>query len=198
MSKPRPILRPLVIPPPTTSTSLQNITAIHKPIRTFTTTAGKEPPTSPLTPDTLTAIPITPPLLAPQKASRNVSNNNNNTPAAIDSIPLTPLPSYNNSNTSTSQQPTRRNPPTSTTPHPGTPGRAWESDLESQAARVIRGLDAYQKTKDEKKEEEGGSLWTRRQDLRFKIGIIAACVGAVVGVVGLTVYFVVLKARGEI
>lgn len=63
---------------------------------------------------------------------------------------------------------------------------------------MIRGLDAYQKTKDEKKEEEGGSLWTRRQDLRFKIGIIAACVGAVVGVVGLTVYFVVLKARGEI
>lgn len=31
----------------------------------------------------------------------------------------------------------------------------------------------------------------------MKAGIIAACVGAVVGVVGLTVYFVVLKVRGE-
>ena len=61
MSKPRPILRPLTIPPATTSTSIRNITAIHKPIQTFTTTVGKEKPTSPLTPETLTAIPITPP-----------------------------------------------------------------------------------------------------------------------------------------
>ena len=31
-----------------------------------------------------------------------------------------------------------------------------------------------------------------------KAGIIAACVGAVLGVVGLTVYLVVMKAKGEI
>lgn len=51
-----------------------------------------------------------------------------------------------------------------------------------------------------KENEEGkkGSLWTRRQDMRMKAGIIAAVVGAVLGVVGLAVYFVVLKARGEV
>ena len=63
-------------------------------------------------------------------------------------------------------------------------------------AREILGLDGNQKK--EEKEQKEGSLWTRRQDLRLKAGIVTACVGAVVGAVGLTVYFVVLKAKGEI
>ncbi|KAK0513640.1 hypothetical protein JMJ35_004004 [Cladonia borealis] len=159
----RPILRPLIIPPHTTSPSIRNITAIHNPIRTFPTTTktvGKAPPTptSPLTPNTLTAIPITPPLAAPKM---NSNDHNNNTPAVTDSKPLTPLPNYTNTNTDTNRS--------------------------KNATR-----------QKEEKEQKEGSLWTRRQDLRLKAGIVTACVGAVVGTVGLTVYFVVLKAKGEI
>ncbi len=44
------------------------------------------------------------------------------------------------------------------------------------------------------KKEKG--VWARRQD--SKAAIIALCGGAVLGVVGLTVYFIVIKAKGEI
>ena len=94
----------------------------------------------------------------------------------MESIPLTPVPAHNNPS---KKIVTRRYPNNGT---PRTSGFTGQ-DLEHQAAaRNILGMDR----------RKNGKRWDS------KAGIIAACVGAVLGTVGVIVYFVVLKAKGEI
>ncbi len=177
MSKPhRPVLRPLIIPPATTSANIRNVTAVHNPIQT-SVKASK--PTSPRTPSTLSGITLTP--SPPPEKDTNGSTHHKipKTPQIIDSVPLTPLPTYFVAHTNRSTKVNRRCPNTGT---PHTSGRPCE-DLEHQAAaRNILGVDG----------KKNGGRWDS------KAGIVAACVGAVLGVVGLTVYFIVIKAKGEI